>query len=96
MVEPSKTFSTLKDLEQRMAGVEAVTSNFNGGDGTSGGMEGRIAKLESGMEHLLRELVDIKLDIREIRKDAKSDFRWMLAGFATLLGVMAKGFGWFG
>jgi hypothetical protein len=73
-----------------------VSLKKSGGDGTSEGMEARVAKLESDMGHVMTTLTEIRTDIREVKKDARADFRWMLAGFAALLGVMAKGFGWLG
>jgi hypothetical protein len=59
-----------------------------------GGMEARIARLESTTEHILRELVDIKLDLKEIRRNTRTDFLWIIGGFATILAVMAHGFHW--
>ena len=54
----------------------------------------RVAVLEQ-IEAILKE---IHTDIRELRKDMRSDFRWLLAlyggGFLILLGVMAHGFKW--
>ncbi len=38
-------------------------------DGGGGGMEERIAKLESDVEHIQTDMSDIKIDIREIRSD---------------------------
>jgi hypothetical protein len=63
-----------------------------------GGMEARVARLESTAEHILRELVEMKADIRELRSDAKFDFRILFGATITatlgLVAVMAKGFGW--
>jgi hypothetical protein len=61
-------------------------------------MEARIAKLEAVVEHIQSDLGDIKRDIREIRSDARTDFRvtWgaMIFGFLGLAGLMARGFHW--
>lgn len=69
-----------------------------GGDGYDGGMEARVAKLEAAMEFVQRELSDIKADLREVKRDARTDFRitWgaMITGFLSLAGLLAKGFGW--
>ena len=73
----------------------------NGGNGESphnGGMEARVAKLEAAMEFVQRDLGDIKTDIREIKRDARGDFRLLFGALITvalgLAGMMAKGFGW--
>ena len=67
----------------------------NGGDPPhDGGMEARLARLESTSEHILRELVEMKTDVRELRKNARADFYWMLGGFTAMLAVMAHGFHW--
>lgn len=68
-------------------------------------MEPRVAKLESDVGHILREVADIKTDIRELRKttgeikDSISSAKvWALLLYialaAGILGTMAKGFGW--
>lgn len=49
--------------------------------------EQRVSKLESTMENL-------SYDVKEIKKDMKADFRWLLLMMITLLGVMSKGFHW--
>lgn len=70
----------------------------NGGPPHDGGMEARVAKLESTNEHILREMTEIKTDIRELRADAKQDFRVLFGALVFvalgLAGIMAKGFGW--
>ncbi|MDR6675309.1 hypothetical protein [Xanthomonas sp. 1678] len=62
------------------------------------GMEARVAKLESTADHILRELVEMKADIRELRRDAKTDFRLLFGAIITvalgLAALMAKGFHW--
>ncbi len=88
------------------------SSNEGSAGGGGDNLDGRVAKLESGMEHLIREVGECRQDIRELRSEMRdirseikteigglrSDFRWMLAayasGFMILLGVMAKGFHW--
>lgn len=69
------------------------------GGGTNDPMEARVAKLESTSEHILRELAEMKTDIRELRKDGQRDFRILfgalIAAVLGLAGLMAKGFHWF-
>lgn len=68
-------------------------------------MEPRVAKLEATTESILRELLEMRTDIRDIRRDMRSDFHWLLTlmiggfgmtltGFIALLGVLARGFHW--
>jgi len=86
--------------------VPALDALDNGDDGGNfGGMEARIVRLETLAEVTEKTLADIKGDVREIRKDTK-DIRkelsaakvWALillgTGWISLVGVMAKGFGW--
>ncbi|KPF77506.1 hypothetical protein IP88_05990 [alpha proteobacterium AAP81b] len=40
-----------------------------GGDGTSGDMEVRVARLESDVEYIKRDVGDLKLDMRVVRSD---------------------------
>jgi len=76
-----------------------VTPLAHGGEPPhDGGMEARVARLEAGMEHVVRELVDIRQDIRDLRRELHSTTKWLLAaygaGFIILLGAMAHGFHW--
>jgi len=50
--------------------------------------ESRMTKVESAMESLTYE-------VKEIRKEMKSDFRWILGMMLALLTLMAHGFKWF-
>jgi hypothetical protein len=76
----------------RIVGEEELPGGGNGGD--NGGMEARVAKLEATVEHIGSDISDIRTDLRQIRGDMRTQFYWMLAAFAAVLGVMAKGFGW--
>jgi len=64
----------------------------------NGDMEARVAKLESSMEYVQRDLWEINTDIREMKRDAKTDFRLLFGAIIAvaigLSGLMAKGFGW--
>ena len=61
-------------------------------------MPARVAVLEQIARNTEAMLAEIRTDMREFRKDLRSDFRWLLAtyggGFIILLGVMAHGFHW--
>ena len=54
--------------------------------------EQRMTRVETTLEGMVYE-------IQEMRKDMKSDFRWlfllMMIGFGGLFGLMAHGFKWF-
>lgn len=39
-----------------------------GGDGTSGGMEPRIAKLEASMSHMERDVGELRVDMKDVRE----------------------------
>jgi chromosome segregation ATPase len=77
---------TRKELERR------------GGPPYDGGVEARIAKLESDLGHVTGDVREIKTDIREIKKESREDFRILFGStvLATLglAGLIAKGFGW--
>ncbi|WP_432777491.1 hypothetical protein O4O02_18505 [Pseudomonas fortuita] len=63
-----------------------------------GDMEARVAKLESHIEYIRRDLDVIAEDLREHRKETRSDFRVLFGALITtalgLAALMAKGFGW--
>jgi hypothetical protein len=69
------------------------------GDGTSDGMEARIAKLEAAVEHIQRDIGEIRTDVRSLRDNGRSDFRTLFGAIIAvalgLAGLMAKGFHWF-
>lgn len=60
--------------------------------------EARIARLESDVEYIKRDISDIKQDVREIGSRQWTHFiiTWggMIALGVGLAGIMAKGFGW--
>lgn len=78
---------------------------WSGSGGGNGGMEARIAKLESDVEYIKRDIGDLKTDVREvrtevtgIRKELHSAKIWALILYAALAGslfsVLARGFKW--
>lgn len=72
--------------------------NVGGSDGTSGGMEARMAKVEAALDHIGRGVTDIKLDVRTLREHARGDFRVLFGAVITvaldMAALMAKGFHW--
>jgi hypothetical protein len=61
-------------------------------------MEARVTKLESAVEYIQRDISEMKMDIRDIKKDMRSDFRLLFGAIiAVALGLgalSAKGFHW--
>lgn len=69
-------------------------------------MEARVAKLESSVEHIERDIADIKVILRRhddkfdsMRDKMDRDFRVLFGVIITvalgLAGMMARGFKWF-
>ena len=58
-------------------------------------MESRITRLEAAIDHMQRDIAELKADVRSIRT---TDFRIMFGALVTvalgLAAIMAKGFGW--
>lgn len=61
-------------------------------------MEARVTKLETAVEYISRDLKEIKDEVREIKRDARVDFRLLFGAIIALglgmAGLMAKGFHW--
>jgi hypothetical protein len=62
-------------------------------------MEARIAKLESHVEYIRRDLDDVRSDVKEIRRNQQADFHILFASLIAvaigLAGIISKGFHWF-
>jgi hypothetical protein len=61
-------------------------------------MEHRLIRLEATTQHIQEDLRDFKSDMRDLKNQARSDFR-LLFGALISLGIgmaalMAKGFHW--
>lgn len=61
-------------------------------------MEAKVVKLENAVEYMQRDISEIKMDIREIQKDFRTDFRLLFGAIIAvalgLTGLIAKGFHW--
>lgn len=83
--------------EEGLAGLVEHLGGSRGGGG-SDGMEARLAKVESCVEHLQRDVGEIKTAINDARNTHQTDFRILFGALiAVALGlaaIMAKGFGW--
>lgn len=93
-----------RGLQQDPSAEGAGVVNF-GEPSESRTMEARIAKVEAGIEHLVREtqslradMRDVRAEVRDIRAEHRADFRltWggMIALALGLAAMMAKGFKW--
>jgi hypothetical protein len=88
-----------KPLGDRLA-VPGLKGGDGGGtfDGMPPDLPERVAVLETHIDHIRDDVSTLKGDVRDIRKDMKTDFllTWagMLVGAVALLGAMAKGFHW--
>src|ERR1700693_6343698 len=69
-----------------------------GGGPYNPSMEARVAKLESSVEYIQRDIGEIKTDIRDIKKAVETDFRLLFGALILavlgLASLMAKGFHW--
>ena len=61
-------------------------------------MEERLAKLDSDIEYIKRDIGEIKTDVRDLRGHQERDFRVLfgaiIAAGAGLAALMARGFHW--
>lgn len=70
--------------------------------GENGGMESRVARLETAVEYIQRDIAEIKGHLNALRNDVSgvrtTDFRITFGAIITvalgLAGLVAKGFGW--
>jgi len=94
----------IEDIRIRSTGGDPPRPPGGGprGDGDNGGMESRIARLETAVEYIQRDIVEIKGHINALRNDVSgirtTDFRITFGAIITvalgLAGLVAKGFGW--
>jgi hypothetical protein len=70
-----------------------------GGGDNSGWMEARVAALEIHVQHIREDLSEMKKDVRDLKSEARTDFRLIFGALITvalgLAAMMAKGFHWF-
>ena len=61
-------------------------------------MDGRIARLESDVDYIKRDIGELKTDVREIRNHQERDFRLLFGAIILvalgIAGILAKAFGW--
>jgi hypothetical protein len=87
------------DESAKIVQLRAAQLATAGGGPHDPGMEARVAKLEAHIEHIQSDN-EIKSDVREIKRDARTDFRLLFGAVIFvalgLAGLMAKGFHWIG
>lgn len=77
----------------------------SGGSGDDGGMEARVARLEASVEHIERDIADIKTTLRghdgkfdglrdRMDRDFRIQFAALIAVALGLAGLLARGFHW--
>lgn len=93
----------LTNLKSKREELRQQSDKRSGGDHTGGNgggtdLEARVAKLETHVEYIRRDLDVIVVDLREHRRETRSDFRILFGALITvalgLAAIMAKGFGW--
>jgi outer membrane murein-binding lipoprotein Lpp len=93
MPDPDLTLLTsLVEKKLREYNLAPEPLNMGGGGGTSGGMEARVARLESDMEHVKKSVADIAMDVKAVRTSL-GDVKVELGRFDERLKTMpTKGF----
>ena len=112
---PQPRAGPAKSIFERFAAPLAAGASKQAGLASGGGgphdpsMEARVAKLEAVIEHIQRDLADVRADLRTFRFDARTDFKevrtqmrtdfLILAGMIIavalgMAGLLAKGFKW--
>lgn len=88
---------------ERADGDRNSGGDHTGGNGTSNGgggdMEARVAKLETHVEYIRRDVDALVKGVGEHRKETALDFRILFGALITtalgLAAIIAKGFHWF-
>lgn len=87
----------VKALEER--GINMETTQLGGGGGPpSNALEARIAKVESSVEHIEKDIAEVHNDLRSLLEQGFKYFliTWggLIAATLGLAWLMAHGFGW--
>lgn len=82
MTNEEKIISYPNSIETRVALVEMSIVNITHS----------LLRIENKIDSEFR---DLKIEIKEIRKEVKNDTRWLLTTIAALGAIMAHGFHWF-
>lgn len=96
--DPYKDSNVVPIRENLSENIPKPGLKSSDGGGTFDGMEARVAKLEASLEHIGREISDVKADVRILRENARGDFRILFGAIIAvalgLAGLLAKGFHW--
>lgn len=65
--------------------------NEGGGDGTSGDMEARVARLEKNVDALAKDVSDMRVDIGTLKENVRHlpTKPWMFTTLASMLAALA-------
>jgi hypothetical protein len=90
----------VRKWREEMSGVPRNSDpHGNGGDKSHDGrIEARLARIETTMDYVQRDVGELRTDMREMRREHRSDFRMLFSAIVTMaLGMaamMAKVFNW--
>lgn len=102
MADPKPIGSPLAELAGRIHALEVASLKHGGGDGTSGGMEARIASLEAHMDHVRTDVARLssapeRLTGLEVKVDQLPSKEWtfktlvaMLSALAVIVGLIVR------
>jgi hypothetical protein len=98
VVDLAKAREVNDHLEALLRQLREQGQNSGGSGGGGDGLEARVARVEAAVESVIATLSDIRSDVRELRTDQQSNFKFVLGAGAVatigVLGTMAAGFGW--
>jgi hypothetical protein len=83
-----------------MAGAPRNSEPHGNGGRQFGGerFEARLARIETTMDYVQRDVGELRTDVRDMRREYRSDFRMLFSAIVTMaLGMaamMAKMFNW--
>lgn len=87
--------AVLKRNIPQWIGSPEVADGGNGGDNGGMDMTERVTRVEENLKSLDARVGLVERDLRDLSKKIDTHFYWVLAAFAGLATLMAKGFKWF-
>jgi hypothetical protein len=90
MSQPTRLPTPYADLYQKVEELQAQARSRGSEPPSSGGggsLEARIAKVEASVEHIERDVTEIKADLRRL-------LTFGIGAVAVLCGLLAHGFHW--
>lgn len=75
--------------QAKMPTMDNENTQTGGGNGSGGdGIGERVARMESDIEYIKRDITEIKSDIKHLESSIKSDFKHQDSRFWTILAVL--------